>query len=371
MLYFDHNATTPVRPEATEAMHQALTEGWGNPSSSHHAGAKAKALLEHARAQVASAVGAEDDHIVTFVSGATEGIGQVIASLSPGRVMVSTIEHVAVHAALATRDDLVVEPIAVDASGQVAIDPLRKGLREGEPPSAVIVMAANNETGVIQPIGELVAELNARAIPMMVDGTQFIGRLPIHHALPEYLIITAHKLGGPKGVGAIISHRDAPLHALIRGGGQEGGRREGTEPLPAIAGFGAAMAVVEAERLEESSRLSRLREGMAKVLMQMCSGSQVLGLGAPRLPNTLSWMVPAPLTAAGVNTALTERGVCISAGSACHAGSSAPSPVLTAMGLSADEANRVLRISMGHTTTREEVNHLLGHIIEVVEELSS
>ena len=131
------------------------------------------------------------------------------------------------------------------------------------------------------------------------------------------------------------------------------------------------MAVVEAERLEESSRLSRLREGMAKVLMQMCSGSQVLGLGAPRLPNTLSWMVPAPLTAAGVNTALTERGVCISAGSACHAGSSAPSPVLTAMGLSADEANRVLRISMGHTTTREEVNHLLGHIIEVVEELSS
>lgn len=371
MLYFDHNATTPVRPEAVEAVQRALTQAWGNPSSSHQAGQLATETLERARAQVASAVGAEAEHIVTFVSGATEGIGQVVASIAPGRVLVSAVEHVAVHAAVEARDDLVVESIAVDSAGQVLIDPLRRQLRDGTPPSAVMVMAANNETGVIQPIGELVPELKARGIPMVVDATQFIGRLPMHHALPDYLILTGHKLGGPKGVGAIVSHQDAPLAAIIRGGGQEGGRREGTEPLPAIAGFGAAMEIVEAERLSESSRLSRLREGVAKVLLEMCPGSAVLGLGAPRLPNTLSWMVPAPLRAAEVNHALEQRGVCISAGSACHAGSTKPSAVLTAMGLSAEEASRVLRISMGHTTTRDEVNALLNHLIEVIEELSA
>lgn len=359
LCYLDHNATTPVMPEAIAAMVDACERTWGNPSSSHAAGRRAKALVDDARAAVAAVVDASVPEAVTFVSGATEGINAVIASVGPGRIVCTAVEHPAVLAAVEGNPDQHLELVPVDERGQVTVDALLSAVDQEPRPALVCVMAANNETGVLQPLGELVRPLHARGIPMMVDAVQLCGKLAINFYRPDYLIVTAHKLGGPKGIGAVVRRDDeVPLLPLILGGGQEHGARCGTEAVPAIAGFGAAMKVVAATHDEEARRMWDLRDKIGHFLLDALPGSRVVGEGAPRLPNTLSFMLPEGVTAAVIGPLLDAEGICISAGAACHAGTATPSRVLKAMGFSDDEALRVIRISVGRTTTVGDARRL-------------
>lgn len=368
MLYLDHNATTPVLPEAQEAIIKAL-QCWGNPSSGHAAGRAARAIVDDARRAVLAMIDAERGARLIFTSGATEAINQVIASAPAGRLITTALEHPAVHEAARKRSDLQVELVEVEESGYVDAMRLIDTVDAGESPVLVCCMAANNETGVVQPIGELVRPLRDREVPLLVDATQMAGRLSLNFEAPDYLVLTAHKLGGPKGVGALVMRGTADVNPLIVGGGQESGLRAGTEPIPAIAGFGAAAKVVLATRDEEASRLWALREAMAKHLLHQLPGSRVLGLGAPRLPNTLSFMLPEGITSTALKAALDADGICVSAGSSCHDGHDAPSAVLTAMGVTATEASRVLRISMGRVNTAEDIGDFVARITERAVEL--
>lgn len=370
LLYLDHNATTPVLPEARDAVAEALTSCWGNPSSGHAAGRAAREVVEAARKTIAKLVDADRGARVFFVSGATEGINQVIASAPPGRLITTALEHPAVHAAAARRDDLTVEFIEVEETGHVDALKLLDAVTAGERPSLVCCMAANNETGVIQPIGELIRPLRALEVPLMVDASQMAGRLPLNFEAPDFLVLTAHKLGGPKGIGAVVLGEAASIEPLIVGGGQEGALRSGTEPVPAIAGFGAAAQVILDTRLEEASRLWSLREAMARHLLHMLPGSRVIGLGAPRLPNTLSFALPEGVSATAVKAALDAEGICVSSGSSCHEGQDTPSAVLSAMGVAPDEAMRVLRISMGRVNTAEDIGRFVERLPEVVAEVT-
>jgi len=371
LLYLDHNATTPVLAEAQAAVADALATCWGNPSSGHTAGRAARQLVEGARKVITELVDAERGARVVFVSGATEGINQVIASAPPGRLITTALEHPAVHAAAARRADLTVELVDVEETGHVDALKLLDAVEAGDPPSLVCCMAANNETGVIQPIGELIRPLRALEVPLLVDASQMAGRLPLNFEAPDYLVLTAHKLGGPKGIGAIVLQEGAPLEPLIVGGGQEGALRSGTEPVPAIAGFSAAARVVLETRLEEASRMWNLRDAMVRHLLHMLPGSRVIGLGAPRLPNTLSFALPEGVSATAVKAALDAEGICVSSGSSCHEGHDTPSAVLTAMGVGAEEAMRVLRISMGRVNAEEDIKRFVERLPEVVAEVSA
>ena len=371
LLYLDHNATTPVCEAAKDAMVRALTEGYGNPSSGHAPGRAAKAIVDEARRAVMALVDVDRGARLIFTSGATEALNQVIRSAPAGRVVTTALEHPAVIEAIRAHPGLELELVEVEESGHVDALRILDAVDAHEDTVLVACMAANNETGVVQPIGELVGPLRAREVPLLVDASQMAGRLPLNFETPDYLVLTAHKLGGPKGVGALVMRANAGVEAMIFGGGQERGLRGGTEPVPAIAGFGAAAKVVVETRHEEASRLWSLREAMVRHLMHSLPGSRVIGLGAPRLPNTLSFMLPEGVGAAEVKAALDADGICVSSGSSCHEGSTTPSAVLTAMGLSAEEARRVLRISMGPANSAEDIGRFVGRLPEIVEGLRS
>ncbi len=351
MIYMDHNATTPVLPEARAAVMAALEEGWGNPSSSHMAGRRAKAIVDEARASVAEAANARPQQ-VTFTSGATEALNHVVWAAGPGRIIATAIEHPAVLAAVDNQPDRTIELAPVDRNGQVDVATLLDLVTTGERPVLVAVMAANNETGVIQPVGQIGQELAELGVPLLVDAVQYIGKLPIAFAC-DFLVATAHKLGGPKGVGCIVT--DWELPPLIDGGGQERGHRGGTEPVPALAGFGAAMRWVSTHRMAESERLAELRDALIGGLTAGVPGLEVVGADAPRLPNTASLLLPDHAEPADVMAQLDAAGVCVSAGSACHAGSARPSRVLTAMGVPDHRAVRAMRLSLGHGSTAAHV----------------
>jgi len=356
-IYLDYNATTPLLASARDAILAALDGGFGNPSSKHWAGRAAHNQVKEARAAVAQLVGAEADHVV-FTSGATEAIHQVIRSQRCGRLVCTAIEHPAVLGAAEgdRREVTLVKPVA---RGPVTVDAVLDAVDSGPPPALVCVMAANNETGILNPVAELVAPLRERGVPFMVDASQLAGKLPIGYA-PDYLVIAAHKLGGPKGVGAIVVHPDAPpLAPVFHGGGQEGGVRSGTEPVPAIAGFGGAAAWSAEHIAALGARYARLRDRLEAGLLAALPGSFVVGADAPRLPNTSSFILPDGIEAEAVMSHLNRAGVAVSAGSACHSGSVTPSRVLLATGLTAAESFRALRLSLGHGTTDEEIDRVL------------
>ena len=371
MIYLDHNATTPVLPAAREAIMGALTRGWGNPSSAHAAGRRARALVEDARGQVAALVGLgpEEGARVVFVSGATEAIHHAVEAAGPGRVIRTAVEHPAVLAALAQRPDRHVEVFPVDGRGRVDADALVAHVDRGPRPALVIAMAANNETGVLGPMGTLTRRLDAREVPLLGDATQLAGRLDVRAhmpTLPPYLVLAAHKMGGPKGVGALVVRDPQGLPPLIDGGGQEGGRRGGTEFVPAIAGFGEAARWVREHREAEAQRLVELRGDLQIRLLEALPGAAVAGDHAPRLPNTLSLILPPGARAADVAAWLDERGLCVSGGSACDTGSPKPSRVLTAMGYPPEECFRALRLSLGWSTTAQDLDAAVSLITEGV-----
>lgn len=356
-IYLDHNATTPLAPEALEAMLPWFRERAGNPSSAHHQGLLAAGALEAARTQVAALLGAEAPELV-FTSGGTEALNHAWRGLLeafPGKrhVVTTAVEHAAVLAlaAWARRQGVAVDVVGVDAEGRVDLAALEAALR---PDTAFVsLMAANNETGVLQPVGEAGRLAHAAGALLVVDAVQAAGRVPVHPGVwaADLVALSAHKLHGPKGVGALWVRRGLRLPPFVLGGGQEGGRRGGTENLPGIVGFGVA-ARLALEGLEAMEAVRRLRDRLEAAL-RLLSGCVIHGAGAPRLPNTLSCSF-AGVEGEALLLALDAEGVCASTGSACAGGRPGPSHVLTAMGVDPERAKGHLRLSLGRGTTEAE-----------------
>ncbi|WP_137181538.1 cysteine desulfurase family protein [Roseomonas sp. AR75] len=330
-LYLDANATEPLRPEARAAALAAM-DIEGNPSSVHAAGRAARRVLEVSRERLAACFGAAPADLV-FTAGGTEANALAVSGLGGGRrVLVGATEHPAVLAAAPGAEIL---PVLGD--GTLDLAALEQAL--AGPPALVCLMAANNETGVLHPLAEAAALCRAAGALLHVDAVQAAGRLPIAVGDADSLAISGHKLGGPKGAGALLLRSGLALRALVAGGGQERGRRGGTEPLPALAGMAAA---AEAARPGEAIRLAALRDALESACL--ASGARIAGAGAPRLPNTTSLILPGVPAETQV-IALDLAGVRVSAGAACSSGKVGRSHVLAAMGLGEDAACAV-RVSL-------------------------
>ena len=347
-VYLDHNATSLLRPAAFDAMTEALRAG-GNPSSVHRAGRAARARVEAARRQVAELVGALPAE-VTFTSGGTEANNLALSGSGRRRMLVSAIEHDSVLRA-ATNTELV----AVGGNGVVDLAALEKMLRSSREPALVSVMFANNETGVLQPIADVVRLASKAGALVHCDAVQGAGKLPIDlHALGvDYLSLSAHKLGGPTGVGALVVRSGAPLIAGQLGGGQELNRRAGTENVAGIAGFGAAAAAAGS-----GLDVAGLRDRMERALLAAAPQARVFGAEAPRLPNTTCISMPGVKAETQV-MALDLAGVCVSAGAACSSGKVTRSSVLLAMGVDATMADSALRISLGWDSGAGDIERLI------------
>jgi len=359
--YFDWNATAPLRAEARAAMVAAL-DASGNASSAHAEGRAARKLVEDARAQVAGLVGAEARQ-VTFTSAATEANALALQPLFEGqRLFVSAVEHPSVRSGGRFTQNT---ELAVNSDGVVDLDALQAALAGTERPF-VSVMLANNETGVIQPIRPIADIVHAAGGLLHVDAVQGPGRIECRFGDlgADMLSLSAHKLGGPQGAGALIRRADIHLQPLIRGGGQERGLRAGTENVAAIAGFGAAAAAVAANWRSEAVHTAHLRQRIEAGIRERCPQAVIFGEKADRLPNTTLFAVPG-LKAETALIAFDLNGVAVSSGSACSSGKVQPSSVLAAMGVELELARSGLRVSTGWSTTDRDVEKLLDALIKV------
>ena len=350
-VYLDHNATTALRPEAAAAMAAAIGNT-GNPSSVHRHGRHARRLIEDAREQVAAAVGTAPARVV-FTSGGTEANALAVRGTRRRRILVSAVEHLSVLRAAERA-----EVIPVDGDGVVRLDALEAMLAAAASPALVSVMLANNETGVLQPVAEVAAIARRFGALVHCDAAQAVGRIAVDASAlgADLLSFSAHKLGGPAGVGALVVDPAVPLAAQLTGGGQERGRRAGTENTIGIAGFGAAAAAA-ADR-SDVLRLGHLRDRLERSLHAACPAMQVFGAGAARLPNTSCLAMPGVDSETQVITFDLE-GVCISAGSACSSGKVTRSHVLDAMGVGGEIAGSAVRVSLGWTTGERDVERFI------------
>lgn len=364
-IYLDCNATTPLSERAAAALSRAGREAFGNPSSAYAEGRAAREALERARSQVAAFVGCEPDEVV-FTGSATEADHLALTSAVRGargrrRVLLSAIEHPAIYDQREVLEAMgvKVEEIPVTASGVVDLDALRALMA---PEVAVVsVLAAHNETGVLQPLEEVGALCEAAGALFLTDAVQALGKVasPWRGARPHYLAAAAHKLYGPKGVGALVARRGAPLTPMLVGGGQEGGRRSSTEAVALAAAFGEACEEAS-ERLPQMGGVAVLRDAMESRLVADF-GAVVHGAAAPRLPNTSFFSLPGEPGAA-VAGALDLAGVAVSTGSACHSGDSVGARVLKAMGVPADLLGSVLRVSLGRDTAERDIMDFLERL---------
>lgn len=348
--YLDYNATAPCRPAAQAAVADALALG-GNASSVHGAGRAARALLERARGQVAALADADPADVI-FTSGATEADNLAIAGLGASRVLISAVEHDAVAAA---RPDATVVP--VDVTGQVDLGALDRLLAETASGRLLVsVMAVNNETGVIQPIEAVAGRVRAAGGMLHVDAAQASGRLDIGPiwAHADLMSLSAHKMGGPPGVGALLARVDTDLAARQVGGGQERRRRAGTENLAGIAGFGAAAEELSAGWSTEATRITALRDDLEARVAGIAPGARIAGADAPRVGNVSCIALPG-LAAEKQVMALDLAGVAVSAGAACSSGKVTRSRVLDAMGWPPDLAGAAIRVSLGWASTADDV----------------
>ena len=350
-VYLDHNATTTVRSAAADAMAHALAEG-GNASSVHKFGRRARKLVEDSRDAVAALVGVRPSGIV-FTSGGSEANNLALRGAGRARVLASAVEHASVLKAAPG-----IEPIPVDGSGVVDVARLDDMLARDGRPAVVSVMLANNETGVIQPVAAVAAVAGRHGALVHCDAVQAAGKMAVDATAlgVDMISLSAHKIGGPAGVGALVLARDVPLKAMVLGGGQERGRRAGTENVPGIAGFGAA-AQAAADGIADFQRLGRWRDEIEAQLTAL-AGARVFGRDAPRLANTSCLTMPG-VRAENQIIALDLAGVAVSAGSACSSGKIEPSHVLEAMGVGADEAATAIRVSLGWDSTERDVARFL------------
>ena len=365
-IYLDFNATAPLRPEALAAMLAAL-EAHGNAQSVHAEGRAARATIERARKDVAELAGASPDTVV-FTSGGSEANalalrGAVRGAAAAGervtRLIVSAVEHESVHAnALAceeTTAGLRVLTCPVTASGVVDLVALRRLLEEGKGRALVSLMAANNETGVVQPVAEAAAMAREHEALFHCDAVQAFGKSVVNVAEwdADYVSMSAHKLGGPQGIGALIARQGAPLQPQTRGGGQELGRRAGTENVAGIAGFAAAAQAAARDLANTGVRLAR-REALERRLKIASPDTIVFGEGVDRLANTVCVAAPA-VPAENMVIALDLDGIAVSAGAACSSGKVTQCRVLTAMGVEPRVAASAIRVSFGWSTKDEEL----------------
>jgi cysteine desulfurase len=359
-VYLDWNATAPLRPEAKAA----LAVAWdicGNPSSVHAEGRQARRLVEDARAAIAAAVGARPQDVV-FCSGGTEANALALtpglhrgASAPVQRLLVSAVEHASVLAGGRFSADAIAA-INATPSGLVDIARLR-ALLAASPPALVSVMLANNETGAIQPVAEVADIVHAAGGLLHVDAIQAFGKIPFELATTraDLLTLSAHKIGGPKGVGAVVLADGLQgLDPLLRGGGQELGRRAGTEDVAGISAFGAAATAAMAAMKHDSALVKGLRDRLEGGLRQT-AGMVVFSEGTQRLPNTTLFTAPG-LKAETAVIGFDLAGIAVSSGSACSSGKVQPSHVLAAMGVGRELAQGAVRLSLGWSTTEDDVD---------------
>jgi cysteine desulfurase len=370
VTYLDHNAITPVRPEAEAAVLLAL-RAFGNPSSVHAAGREARALLDEARGRVAAGLHVHPRDLV-FTSGATESatlaIRGALAAAPSGRtgLVVTAVEHPCVLdlARNLALGGTPVQVVPVDRRGVVDLEVLGNAI--GPETALVCCMLANNETGVLQPVAGAADLAHAAGALLLCDAVQAAGKIPVD--LPALRVdlaaITAQKFGGPRGAGALWIAPGIRL-APLAGGHQERGRRAGTENLPGLAGMGAALDAAVVALPVDGPRIRALRDRLEAGLLAALPGSHVNGAGADRLPNTLSITFPGS-DGETLLMSLDLEGICASAGAACTSGSTNPSHVLSAMGLTVDEARATLRLSLGWNSTEADVDHALQAMPAIV-----
>jgi cysteine desulfurase len=352
-IYMDYNASVPIRPEAAAAVASALAIG-GNPSSVHGHGRAARRLIEDARERVAAAIGAAAPAII-FTSGATEANALAIRGSGRARILVSAIEHDSVLQAAAKA-----EIIPVTHAGIVDFAALHEMLEGDSRPALVSIMLANNETGVIQPVAQAAEIAHAHGALIHSDAVQAIGRLPVDvNALGvDLLSLSAHKLGGPAGAGALYRREGVALGRQLHGGGQERGQRAGTENIAGIAGFGAA-ATVALRDLENVDRIADLRDELEKRIKAAAPHAVLFGAEAPRLPNTAYVALPG-IAAETQIMALDLAGISVSAGAACSSGKVKISSVLSAMGASPSLARSAIRISLGWASAEADIDRFMA-----------
>jgi cysteine desulfurase len=371
-VYLDHNASSPVRPAVADSVASALVQG-GNPSSVHAEGRAARKLLESAREAVAALVGATPSDVV-FTGGGTEGNATALSPYitttgdcrSVTRLLVSAIEHPCVLAGGRFPPDAV-KLVPVRATGRIdlaALEALLDAFARERPHERVLasVQAANNETGVIQPVAAAARLVHAYGGLVHCDAVQAVGKIGFDLASwgVDCAVLSAHKFGGPQGVGAIVLAPGLALgEPLLRGGGQERGRRAGTPNIAAIAGFGAAARLAAATLTTESTRLAKLRDGLEAELRRRAPEIVVFASDQPRLPNTSLFALPG-LAAETALMAFDLDGVAVSSGSACSSGKVAPSHVLSAMAVAPDLAAGAIRVSLGWSSQEEDVIRLLA-----------
>jgi len=352
-VYLDYNATAPARREAVDAVAAALREV-GNASSVHRFGRAARRRVEAAREQVAALVNAQPSSVV-FTSGGTEANNQALRGHGRARVLVSAGEHDSVLRAVPEA-----ERVPLTRDGRVDLTALATMLADDPRPVLVSVMLANNETGVIQPVAEVAALAKDFGARVHCDAVQAAGKVPVDiRALGvDLLTLSAHKLGGPQGVGALVLADDAPLEALLLGGGQERGYRAGTENVAGIAGFGVAAEVAVSE-LKQVARLAEWRDRLEREVRELAPQAVVHGATAERLPNTSCIGLPG-VSAETQVMSLDLAGVAVSSGSACSSGKVHPSHVLAAMGVPRAEAGTAIRVSLGWGTRAGDIDRFLA-----------
>ena len=356
-IYLDHNATTPLCDAAREAMLPWLGRA-ANASSVHAEGRAARSAVEHAREQLARAIGETATKTITFTAGATEANN--LALSVPGALVVDATSHPSVLEPARARD---AAEVGVDAAGQLSLDALAAAL-----PGAALcsVNWVNNETGVVQPVSRIAELCRQHGVLFHLDAAQALGKLPVDIATLgcDLLTLSAHKVYGPTGVGALWTRRGRRVEPLIRGGHQERGRRPGTENVAGIVGFGEAVDRVD-ERLAASARLKQLSE-------RLCAGLNAIGAirNGEGVPHTVNVRFPGQ-EGELMLTALDLAGLAVSAGSACSAGSLEPSHVLLAMGLTTQEAGAALRFSLGVGTTAEEIDRTIALVRDVIQTQTS
>ncbi len=369
MIYLDANATTPLLPEVLDAMLPWLREGYANPSGSYAAARSARKAIERAREQVAALIGADPGEIF-FTGNGTESINSALVSLDrltgEGAVVVSAIEHSAVlRCAESFRRELKIAGVAAD--GRVDREALDLAL---DGAAFVSVMMANNETGVIQPLGEVIEAARVRDLPIHTDAVQAAGKMPIdvRGSDVDLLSLSAHKFHGPKGVGALYVRSGLRFSPMLLGGGQESGRRSGTENTAGIVGMGVAADCVLKQPAEATDRLAEMRDRFEDKVMAGVGGVIANGSREHRLPNT-SHLSFERCEAAGLLILLDEAGVACSAGSACMTGKQRPSHVQLAMGIAEHRAKSSLRFSFSRLNTAEEADQAADAVVRAVEKL--
>jgi len=373
-IYFDHSATTPLDPRVLAAMVPFLGGAFGNPSSLHQEGRVARKAVETARVQVAALIGAEPDEIIFTASG-TEAdnlalIGAVRASGRPGHVVTSSIEHAAIleTCRFLAGSGTKITHLPVDADGLVGPESLLRALQSNV--TLVSVMAANNVVGTLQPIEELAHLTKLHGVLFHTDAVQAAGKIPldVNRLRVDLLSLSAHKLHGPKGIGALYVRQGVRLSPIVFGGGQERGLRSATENVAGIVGFGAAAAIARDELACEATRLAQFRARITRELARALPHSYLFGHPVQRLPGHLSFGLRGLEREVGkLLAALDVAGVAVSAGSACSANHSGePSAVLLAMGYDNERARGLLRLSLGRFNTQPEVDRFLEILPQVV-----